>query len=80
VCLLATVAAQLRWRETGLRVWWRLACGSLAAMLAMKNEGALRASAILLPVAMWSRLARVGEGVRQSIGNGSSDARRTCRS
>lgn len=46
---LAAVEALLRLRETGARVWWRLACLAVAAMLASKNEGALLALAVALP-------------------------------
>lgn len=62
---LAAVDALLRWRETGSRVWWRLACGSLAAMLATKNEGAMLAIAILVPVAAWSWFVREPDGTRR---------------
>lgn len=51
--VLATVDALQRWRETGERAWWRLACLTLAAMLATKNEGAMLALAILLPFSLW---------------------------
>ncbi|HEX5052983.1 MAG TPA: hypothetical protein VFZ65_14510 [Planctomycetota bacterium] len=44
---LACVDALLAARETGERVWWRLACCALAAMLASKNEGAMLAVVVL---------------------------------
>jgi hypothetical protein len=45
--MLATADAWLRWRETGARHWWRLACFGLAAALSSKNEGSLLAVAAL---------------------------------
>lgn len=47
--MLATTEALLRLRATGAAVWWRLACLSLGALLATKNEGALLALAIAVP-------------------------------
>ncbi len=49
---LAAVDALLRLRETGERVWWRLACIAFAAMLATKNEGALLVVATAVPFAL----------------------------
>lgn len=57
---LATVECLLRLRETGERVWWRLACLSTGAMLATKNEGALLALAVIGPFAV-AHLASRGE-------------------
>jgi hypothetical protein len=48
--LLAVVDALLRWRETGERAWWRVACLACGAQLATKNEGAMLALAVAAPL------------------------------
>jgi hypothetical protein len=49
---LCTVDSLLRLRETGERVWWRLACMGFAGMLSAKNEGALLTIAVAVPFAV----------------------------
>ncbi|MCB9879374.1 MAG: hypothetical protein H6835_17400 [Planctomycetes bacterium] len=56
--VLATVDALLRWRETGQRVWWRLACIAAAALLSFKNEGTMLLVAIAVPALAWWWLDR----------------------
>ena len=56
---LACAEALLRWRETGEVVWWRLACCSLAGVLASKNEGMLLTIALCVGFAVHWWLAGV---------------------
>lgn len=51
---LAATESLLRLRETGERIWWRLACIAFAAMLSTKNEGSLLLLAVAGPfVVCW---------------------------
>jgi Dolichyl-phosphate-mannose-protein mannosyltransferase len=60
---LAAVDALLRFFETGERVWFRLSCIALGAMLLSKNEGDLLALAVTVPFVFgWVRDRRRGRG------------------
>ncbi|HLQ38814.1 MAG TPA: hypothetical protein VK348_13475 [Planctomycetota bacterium] len=60
--LLAAVDGWLRWQQTGERVWWRLCCFGLAALLASKNEGSMLAVAAVVAVV----IVRLLQGRREN--------------
>lgn len=59
---LAAAESLLRWRETGERVFFALACLAFGAMISTKNEGLVLVATVMAPFVLDAILARMRTG------------------